>query len=121
MIITLVTTDLPNTCGFVGPSLLQTHLQHIKPEGLGSFLHSQTQPIRSVLLSHIHKGLIMLHKKASTTLGVALDDRGTCATGGMQNQIHCDLNVSFFGLSRLLFEKWIAFNVYKINLLPIFF
>ena len=66
MIITLVTTDLPNTCGFVGHPLLQTHLQYIKPEGLSSVLHSQTQPIRSVFLTRIHKGLIMLQKKAST-------------------------------------------------------
>ena len=43
-----------------------THLQYIKPEGLSSVLHSQTQPIRSVFITRIHKGLIMLQKKAST-------------------------------------------------------
>ena len=43
-----------------------THLQYIKSEGLSSVLHSQTQPIRSVFLTRIHKGLTMLHKKAST-------------------------------------------------------
>ena len=53
MIITLETTDLPNTCGFVGHPLLQTHLQYIKPEGLSSVLHSQVQA-HKVCFAHSH-------------------------------------------------------------------
>ena len=121
MIITLVTTDLPNISGFVGSSLL-----HILYQAWGAFVcFALTDPAHKVCFSRSHP------QRTDHASEESLDNLGRGpgvrnlhhCTGRMQNQIHCDLNVSFLGLSRLLFEyeKWIAFNVYRINWLPIFF